>query len=103
MSHLDFLEVEGDFAVLAVQCSFFTFSLVMPLFFTTQDEDLAGFTWYVLMLTLALVLCLETKIKRHYSNKFITCSPDCKHMDTSFERNNGTCYTTFENPQNQIE
>lgn len=55
---LDLLEVEGDFAVLAVQCSFFTFSLVMPLFFTAQDEDLAGFTWYALILALALVLCL---------------------------------------------
>lgn len=35
----------------------------MPLFFTAQDEDLAGFTWYALILALALVLCLETKIK----------------------------------------
>lgn len=59
LAHLDVLKAEGDFAVFAVKCSGFAFSLVVTVFLAEKDEELACLTLHAFKFASAFVLALR--------------------------------------------
>lgn len=84
ISYLDFFEVERHFAVLAVERSGLTFSIIVSALLRAEDPDFTGLTLDLFKFTAAFVLALKNgKIAVSLSNLEMAITTDLTYFSYS--------------------
>lgn len=85
MSHLYLFEVEGHFAVFAVESSCLAFSLIVSVLLREKDKGLAALAQYPLEFTATFVLSLKITdifyLLLFLNCLFVTCKAGFQHCE----------------------